>query len=106
MRAGLVAVGLFASGCTSGVYSLDDIDPVAAAPLLAEGFTHGVSVDTPVANIAQIKSGEARLFRIAAQHCGLPRSASADDLKFKVQPDIYFTSYALFACTQPEKVAR
>ncbi|WP_300064677.1 hypothetical protein [uncultured Roseobacter sp.] len=71
--------------------------------ILAEGFTHGVLVDTPFANIAQRDNGSDRLLRAALKHCGLPSSAGRDAIKFEITPDLYFTSYAVFACIEPGK---
>ncbi len=96
---------LFAlSGCETKVYSLtDDTEIASNSPLLAAGFTHGVLVDTPFANIAQRDKGSERLLRAALRFCGLPPSADQDAIKFKITPDMYFTSYAVFACLEPEK---
>ncbi len=99
---------LFAlSGCETKVYSLkNDTDMAVNSPLLAEGFTHGVLVDTPFANIAQRNNGSDRLLEAALRYCGLPSTAGQDAIKFKSTPDLYLTSYAVFACSEPEKDTR
>ena len=92
------------SGCETKVYSLTEDTAIASnSLLLADGFTHGVLVDTPFANIAQRDNGSERLLQAALNHCGLPQSADATAFKFKITPDLYFTSYAVFACTEPGK---
>ena len=94
-------------GCETSVYSLtEDTALPVNNPLVAEGFTHGVLVDTPFANIAHRDNGGERLLRAALEHCGLPKSAGPDAIKFEITPDLYFTSYAVFACNEPGKDAR
>ena len=92
------------SGCETNVYSLEEDTHIAPnSPLLAAGFTHGVLLDTPFANIAGRDNGSKRLLAAALDYCGLPRMAGPDAIKFEITPDLYFTSYAVFACTEPGK---
>ena len=103
----LSMTGAMLSGCETRVYSLtEETDIAKDSPLLAAGFTHGVLVDTPFANTAQVDNGSDRLLRAALRHCGLPTSAGQDAIKFEITPDLYFTSYAVFACTEPGKETR